>query len=381
MKTKLIQLTTDPNVGGGPKHIAGLLEQLPTDQFELFAIAPQGWLGDELKDSACQFEALPSDISSLEEKAVALRSILQKIKAGGYPFAPVILHAHTPQAAYLASRAIRGLGIYLIYTEHLWTLDYHLQSSFREWLQIQGLKKALKSASKVIAVSEAVNKFLLKHKISSKDKIEVIYPIAGEFGKVKIKKYESKAKLPVAESVTLGSVGALNPVKGYEYLIAAMAEVKSSFPNIKLEIVGAGPDEESLKAQISSLKLGQTVKIITNAKALSEYYDKWQIYLQPSLSESFGLSVFEAMRRGMPVVASKVGGLTELIDESKSGLLVPSKSSEKLTAAITDLLSDTKFEAKLGAGALEKSGEAQFDPKLNFQKILAIYQELTCHAS
>jgi len=380
MKTKLIQLTTDPNVGGGPRYIEGILNNLPADEFDPYLVAPKGWLIEQAQKSNLKSQILNTELNR-SGKVNQLRQALIEIKQSGYPFAPIILHANSPQAVYLASQAIRGLGIYLVYTEHLWTLDYHLASRFREWIQIRGLKQAVKSASKVIAASEAVNKFLIKHRVATKEKIEVIHPIVGELAKIKTRKLTAKSKLPMAEEIILGSVGALNAVKGYKYLLEAMSKVRESYPNIKLEIIGAGPELESLKSKVQSLKLNQAVKIITNAKSLDEYYEKWQIYIQPSLSETFGLSVFEAMRRGIPVVASKVGGLPELVEDMRSGLLVTPESSQKLAEAITGLLADAKLAEKIAKGAVERSALEQFDPQKNIEQILAIYRGLTNNVS
>jgi glycosyltransferase involved in cell wall biosynthesis len=306
MKTKLIQLTTDPNVGGGPRYIEGILKRLPQDEFEPYLVAPKGWLIDKIKSqkSNLKYKILNTE-NNTGEKVRQLRQLLIEIKQSGYPFAPMILHANSPQGVYLASQAIRGLGIYLVYTEHLWTLDYHLPSRIREWVQVAGLRSALKSASKVIVVSQAVNKFIIKHKITHKEKVEVIYPIVGEEGKVKVKKYSEKSNLPIAKDIYLGTIGGLNLVKGFHYLVEAVSMLKNDHPSIKLEIIGQGPEYENLKFQISKLKLTQNVKIITDAKSLNEYYDKWDIYLQPSLSETFGLSVYGAMRHGMAIIASR----------------------------------------------------------------------------
>lgn len=374
MKTKLVQLTTDPNVGGGPKYVKAILAQTNEKEFDSFLIAPRGWLSSEVKGQVLTFEM--TNLAGLSEKAAQLRSILIKIKQSGYPFAPVILHAHTPQAAYLADKATRGLGVYLIYTEHLWTLDYHLQSKLREFSQLFALKQSLRSVSKVIAVSTAVRKFLEKRHIAAKDKIEVIYPVLVEGPKIKNKKSADKSHLPIASSLRLGTVGALNTVKGYNYLLEAVNVLRQEMPNIRLEIIGDGPELESLKSQVQSLKLNQVVKIITNAKELDKYYDNWDIYLQPSLSETFGLAVFEAMRRGIPVVATKVGGLPELIEDGESGLLVPVADSAKLASALTKLASSKELRQKLGRGAASKAKDEVSDPKINIGKIFKIYQEL-----
>lgn len=375
MKTKLIQLTTDSSIGGGSKYVATLLKNLPKGQFECFLISPKGWLAEQYQESDVKNKILNTG-HSLSDSINQLRFHLTDIKNSGYPFAPIILHAHSPQAAYIASRAISGLGIYFVYTEHLWTSDYHLKNYFRELVQIIGLRQALRSTSKVITVSKAVERFLISRKIVPSEKIEQVYPVL-ETKKVPLKKIaKNESKLPISTPIKLGSVGALNAVKGYEYLVSAMAEIREEHPNISLEIIGDGPEEENLKFKVKNLKLSRNIKIINKADSLDKYYQQWDIYLQPSLSESFGLSVFEAMRRGIPVIGSSVGGLAELIDSGENGILVPAKSSNRLAKAIMELVSSRSLMEKLSKGAVKTSKTAEFDFKENFKLILGIYSSL-----
>ena len=382
MKIKLVHFTTDPNVGGGPKHIYHLAKNLDSQLFDSIVISPNGWLPRELNSQSAsrrtntkyfEYKTTNSILSEVWE----LRKIFKKIKALDHPFSPIILHVHSPRSLYIASKAIIGLGVYLIYTEHIWTADYHTQSWWRDLLQIAGIRQSLRSASKVIAVSKSVANFLSSKKIIKKDKIEVIYPVLDQL--VSHKKDTKKiGKGPLTERIIIGSVGAINYIKGYEYLVEAAKILKDRDIEFKIEIIGDGPQLDSIKQSIKDKNLSSVIKIVSKVASenLDDYYRKWDIYVQPSLSETFGLSVLAALEHGLPVVACRVGGLTEIIENNHNGLLVPTKNPERLAEALGELITNKKLYQKLASKAGETVDDNRFNGQDNLRKIEEIYKKL-----
>jgi glycosyltransferase involved in cell wall biosynthesis len=379
MRTKLVYLTTDPGLGGGPKHILDLANSVDHKKFEVYVVAPEGWLLSQVKSQKLKVKSYQLYGESRGQRIKGLKGILGEIKGRGYPFAPVVLHAHSPQAVFIASRAISHLGIYLVYTEHLWTKDYHLDNRAREIIQLLGLKRALTSASKVIAVSQAVGAFLIDTKIVSREKVEVIYPVIQEVKsqKSKVKSASQKSKV-IAQAIKIGAVGALLPVKGFDVLIEAVAMVKKDEPNISLEIVGEGPEKANLTALIEKYNLIETIKLLGRVEPakMAEKYPDWNLFVQPSKSETFGLSVFEALSNGLPVVASRVGGLTELVTNGVNGFLVKKGDVAALAFAIGKIVEDQGLRSKLAQCAMEVNADKRFKGAENLTKINQIYLNL-----
>ncbi len=362
-----------------------LAKGVDKESFDVFVAAPKGWAQAQVKSQKLKVKSYKLNGEGREEKIRELREILRQIKEQGYPFAPIILHAHNPLAVYLASQAIEGLGIHLVYTEHLWTNDYHLKNWLREKLQIAGLRNALRQSSKVIAVSRAVSLFLTKNHIVPKDKVEVIYPIINQ--KSKVESYKVKSKIshssgPISKTTRIGSIGALNPVKGYKYLIEAGKILLDQGVDFRIEIIGSGPELDHLQDLAESRGLKDRVEFIgfVESKQLTNYYTVWDIYVQPSLSESFGLAVHEALLRGLPVVVSRTGGLPEQVENGENGILVKPAEAEALADALKLIAEDGKMRRSLASDSVKIMKIPEFDGELNLNKINNLYREVVGNA-
>lgn len=167
------------------------------------------------------------------------------------------------------------------------------------------------------------------------------------------------AALP--EAPTILFVGRIQPLKGLDVAIAALAEVRH--PDARLVVVGgaSGPDGDAELARVHELAhdLGVSDRITwvdpQPHHLLSSYYRAADVVVVPSRSESFGLVALEAMACGIPVVASAVGGLSRLVVDCDTGLLVPMRTSTAFASAVDLLLDDPELAARMGARAAERS--------------------------
>ncbi len=153
--------------------------------------------------------------------------------------------------------------------------------------------------------------------------------------------------------VLIGSIGTLNEQKGMQYLIKAMPAVLKEFPNAKLEIIGEGYYKDRLQRLVKSMKLTRQVKFTGFLKDVYEELEKLDLYVQPSLSESFGLAILQAMSVGLPVIATKTGGVPEVVTDGKTGLLVEPKNSGQLASAVLEILRDKEKAISMGKLAAE----------------------------
>ncbi len=148
---------------------------------------------------------------------------------------------------------------------------------------------------------------------------------------------------------TLGIAGRLVQLKGIEYLIRALPMVRTEVPDVTLEIAGSGPEEEVLRNEAHRLGLDGCIRFLGWQKDIP--FHRWDVFVIPSLEEAFGMAALEAMAAGLPVVASAVGGLTELVKDGKTGWLVPPATPTALATRLIPLLLNERERRQMGDAA------------------------------
>lgn len=175
----------------------------------------------------------------------------------------------------------------------------------------------------------------------------------------------------------VGSVSRLEEGKGLDILLDSLALVIEKNRNTKLIIVGDGPLRFSLEKQSERLGIKNNTIFtgyMNNPYSVVSFLD---IFVLPSLKEGLSLAVMEAMALGVPVVASKVGGIVELIEDGTDGLLIKPGSPTIMAKAILKLIEDKKLMDELGYNAAKKALQ-EFPANLMASKIEEIYQRLIC---
>jgi glycosyltransferase involved in cell wall biosynthesis len=152
----------------------------------------------------------------------------------------------------------------------------------------------------------------------------------------------------------LGAAGRLAPIKGLEYLLQALAIVQATVPEVALEIAGSGPEEASLRDEVNRLGLEGRVRFLGWQEEIP--FQRWDVFVMPSLEEAFGIAALEAMAAGLPVVGSAVGGLPELIEDGRTGCLTPPADSRALAERLIPLLLDGGLRGRMGAAAWARAG-------------------------
>jgi glycosyltransferase involved in cell wall biosynthesis len=180
---------------------------------------------------------------------------------------------------------------------------------------------------------------------------------------------------PESRPPVIGSVSRLAPVKGYRFLVQAMPVVLKRVPQARLEIAGDGPELPVLKSEVARLGLDRSVTFLGWQDDLDPPFARWRVFAAPSLMEGFGTSILEAAMRGLPIVASDVGGIPELVEHGVTGLLVPPARPDALAASIAGLLTDAGRAAALGAAAAERA-RTTFAPSQFDEAMRAVYARL-----
>ena len=131
-----------------------------------------------------------------------------------------------------------------------------------------------------------------------------------------------------------------------------MAEAAKKYPNVELWIVGDGPGKSNLKSKISKLKLENNVKLLGWQNDTDKFYSQADAFLLTSNYEGWGMVAVEAANYGLPVIMTDVGCAGELIENEKSGLIIPVDNQIKLEEAMTRIINDDNLRKSLAEGAL-----------------------------
>jgi glycosyltransferase involved in cell wall biosynthesis len=161
-----------------------------------------------------------------------------------------------------------------------------------------------------------------------------------------------RTELGVSDDTTLiGIVARLVPVKNISLFLKAAASVAEQNPNVCFVIVGDGECRAELEVQVQALELTKYVRFLGYRRDLPRIYADLDIVTLTSLNEGLPVSLIEAMASGCVTVSTRVGGVPDLIEEGKTGFLVPSENCSALAAVLTDLLANREQWASIGEAA------------------------------
>lgn len=155
---------------------------------------------------------------------------------------------------------------------------------------------------------------------------------------------------PMSAHPNILLLGRMSPEKGFSYGIEAFSILKRRGSNAQLKVVGGGPERKLLESLVDERGLGDSVEFkgVVSEEEKFTLYNEAAVVIVPSIVESFGLVILEAMQMGRPVVASHAEGIPEVVEEGKTGLLVPYRNPEALADAIQTLLEDPSRANEMG---------------------------------
>lgn len=283
-----------------------------------------------------------------------------------------IVHFHTARAHTL-SPWLQGLKAKRIVTRRM---DYPLRKGWATRLLY------VHNIDRVVAISRDVQAVLLKGGVPF-ERLRVIpsgidtkkfSPNPSAQNNVRIR-YNIPLHLPLVLSV-----GALVERKGYSVLLSAAHQLKEQGYDLRYLICGEGALRFDLETQARNLGLTQEVRFIGFCTEVPELQAAADYFVHVPLHEGLGVAVIEALAAGLPVIASRVGGIPELIEDHKTGILIPPKDVASLTAALSSLLSHKQLARQLGETG-QTFVRSQLDVSIMAQTNEALYLELLADTS
>jgi len=313
---KILLLSEKFEARGTSAYTLRLARHLPEQGFDLSVITPDASCVDSEVRKNLRIEEFPDlEIPLWKRRFPAVLSKKYQLES------PELLHIQSRGALHLGAKLARILGIPFILTVH-----DEVPPSAR-------LKLEKGICQRVIAVSEHVKKTLLEHHASIRDNITMIHS-----GVETVTNAKKKSVLPPGRTPVIGTAGPLEVVKGFPFLLSAAQKILSEDIEVFFLVAGAGPEEFNLRRLADDLGISKSVSFLSGLHDFGPSLDAIDIFCLTSLQQGLGTVMLDAMSRQIPVIASQVGGVADILEDNKSGLLVPPANSEKLAERILELL-------------------------------------------
>ncbi|MEK7574745.1 MAG: glycosyltransferase [Patescibacteria group bacterium] len=398
-KLKILFLITKSNFGGAQRYVFDLATHLPKEQFEsVVALGGSGALKEKLETEDIETITIPGlerDIHVLKEIHVfiSIFKIIRGVK-------PDIIHLNSSKAGALGALAARFYTLFLklfplrgisrrettkvIFTVHGFAFKEKRKPMTKKiieyvsWLTLALSHQTIvvskddqKKASQFLFVQSKIT--LIYNGIDSptfKDRVEARKILSDKIG----------AKIS-EETLWVGSIAELHKNKGLEYGISALTLIKrqgitgNKISNLAYIIIGAGEEKENLKMMIQREGLSEKIFLPGGYAGAAELLKAFDIFLLPSLKEGLPYALLEAGSAGLPTIGTNVGGISEVIHDMKSGIVVKEKRPKEIADALT-FLSDNEQKRKEFGERILQTIQTEYTLDRMVKETIEVYKKI-----
>lgn len=361
-KKRVLHVTHNMAVGGAEVVIKHLIQSLDRERYINQVVCIDGVIG-ELGNALA---ANGVRIHCLSRKPGFDTALISQLKALVKQERIDVLHCHqyTPFTYGVISALMTGVRV--IFTEHgrlypdTWSWKRRVVNQFLQ-----------RRACSIVAISESTRDALVEYEWFSRRRIGIVYNGITSLLDAKVdKSVEANLGLSSADMV-IGTVSRLDSIKNQALMVAAFARVVHEFPNAKLLLIGDGPERENLESQIASLNIESNVVISGFVHDVVSHLSIVDVFLLTSFSEGTSMALLEAMSLAKPIIATRVGGNTELLSHEETALLIDSDDEEGLSKCLRKLLSDAQLRTQLGNRA-----QSRFNENFDVSQMVLQYERL-----
>lgn len=376
-RKKILYVITKSNWGGAQRHVFDLATLLTTTFETIVAVGGNGKLLDMLRDHHIRtipITHLKRDISFGDE----MRSFMQ-LYSLLCAERPDILHLHSSKAGALGALAGRLARVpCIVFTAHGWAWNED-RSSFSKMLVTVLHWLTVQLAHRTIAVSHSIYDQMAVHPFT-KYRMRVLH--SGITPLPLLSRNQARATL-IEQKPTLAnkkdvfwmvSIAELHHIKGLGYALEAVALLKKKNPDIVYLVIGEGEERTHLEMRIRDLDIGDNVILLGHIQNAASLLSAFDLYLLPSLSEALAYVIMEAGAAGVPIVASRVGGIPEMLEED-GGFLIPARNPEVLADSVENILRSPK-EALARAATFKARVLSYFTTKRMIEETTDLYHSL-----
>lgn len=360
-KVKLLHITTVPETFN---FFRGQIAYMKKQGYDIHALASPGEWVQKISDREhipFHTVTMPRRITPLQD-IVAIKQIWQQIRV----IKPHIVHSHTPKGGLLGTIAAWLAGVPVrIY--HIRGLPMMTATGYKRLLLSWSEKVACLLAHQVICVSHSIREVAIKEGFCSKNKITVLrggssngIDAGDRFNPAHLEPHTRKQVrqeygIP-DDAIVVGFVGRIVRDKGVEELVSAWKILRNEFPNLHLLIVGEFESQDPIYASTQAILQIDTRIHLTGEKCHTPpLYAAMDVLTLPTYREGFPNVLLEAAAMGLPVVATKIPGCIDAVQDGATGTLVPSHNGEALAQGIRNYLVDSQLRQQHGLAGRDRT--------------------------
>lgn len=356
-------ITRSEPFGGAQVHVRDLARAFRDRECDVHVlVGSEGPFTEDLRASGIPVTTLRHLVRPLHPSQdprgfVEIRRALRQLR-------PSLVHTHSSKAGWIGRAAAKSLGIPAVFTAHGWAFTEGVPAVQRGtyWL---AERLAAPLSSRVITVSEHDRRLAIRLRVLPAEKVVTVHngmpdtpslPLAGPNGK----------------TVRMTMVARFQDQKDHSLLLQALSGLPSA--PWELDLIGDGPLQPAVEAQARGLGLAGRVNFLGLRRDVAERLTRSQLFVLATRWEGFPYTILEAMRAGLPVVASDVGGVQEAVVHGETGLLVPRGDEQSLRQRLSEVLASPELRQRLGAAGRQRF-EATFTFDRMIDKTAAVYRE------
>lgn len=377
-RPKILQIITKSELGGAQSHVADLLEGFSafnpnrdttsseSATFEMhLAVGVEGPLTELARRVGASVHLLPrlqrsinpfTDLAAVRECSALVR----RVKPG-------LIHAHSSKAGVVARLTGRRTGVPVVFTAHGWGFSPGTPPA-RRALALAVEASVAPLSARIICVSESDRQLALRLNVGTKRSLVTVrYGIAPS----------SILAHPATQPPRLLMVARFNEQKDQTTLLHAVALLERENETLRyaVDLVGSGPHYERVRGLARELNVEGRVSFLGDRHDVPDLLGASQVFVLSTHYEGLPISIMEAMRAGLPVIATNVSGIKEEVEQGHNGLLVPHLDVPALAKALKTLILDASMRAQMGKRAREK-WEREFTRARMLNEIQQLYVQV-----
>lgn len=389
VRIKVVHVITRLDKGGSAENTVLTLAGLDRARYELILVKGPSTESHMSDPEAAAVEKSLNNLRSLHVRLITIPTLVRRAAPLKDSLAlaalirlfrkerPQIVHTHTSKAGILGRWAARLSGCpHIVHTPH-GHIFWGYFDRFTTFIFILLERLTARFTDCIITLTDQEKKDHRLMGIAPEEAFRTIHSGVdlNVFSKTFVNPDDMKRELGIPEEAfVIGTIGRLTPVKGQRYLVEAAREIIAAYPNTEFVILGHGELLSELRERASALGIEKNILFPGWRPDAADVLTVFDIFVLPSLNEGMGKAIVEAMASGKPIVASRIGGIPDLIRDGQNGILVPPADAGALARAVIRLRKDGQMRARIARAG--KRDAADFGTAKMIEKIDLLYRDL-----
>ncbi len=356
---KILYLITRSEPGGAQSHLNTLVGHFGSEVVGVAAgIDEDNALESATREAGVEFIPIkhlmqPLHVVNDLRATLEIADLLRRLR-------PDLVHIHSSKAGIVGRIGARMVGIPSVFTAHGWAFADGV-SWKRKMLALPSEFAFGRLTDQIITVSKTDQRLALNHNVASSKRMTVVWN--------GIEDTPHRAMPGVGDEVRIAMVARFAPQKDHQTLLRALKGVQG---NWRLVLIGDGSSRTHIESLAGELGIANRIEFLGSRKDVPEILARTHVFALSTNWEGLPISILEGMRAGLPIVATDVGGISELVQSGQNGLLVPRSDTQALRIALERLVNDQSMRERFGRASRERY-EADFTAQRMFDQTRAVY--------